>query len=364
MKKILLLSDSFKGTLSSKNICETSTKLVKDLYNDKIILDAYPIADGGEGSLEAFKNYICGNYININSIDSEKTILNTYYLFNDFTKVAFIDSSKIIGLENIKNKVSPLNRTSYGLGEAIKDALNKGSKKIYISLGGSSTNDGGVGLLTSLGIKFFNKNNELTTNVLDLADFDLSSMINLKDIEIVCLCDVNNKFIGNNGASKVFAKQKGYSDKEIELLEESMIRFNNLIKNKLNVDLSLIEKSGAAGGISGALYAFLNAKLISGIDTILDLIDFKNIQDKYDYIITGEGCFDNQSLNGKVVGEIYNYLKDKEKLIILCGKSLINDDRFKVYETSKGINDFNYMKDNAQILYKSKLNDILSNLIL
>ena len=362
MKKILICSDSFKGTLSSKEISSIANSLVNDKYKKHIDLSSLLIADGGEGSLEAFKSIVNGKYEFIETIDAENNKIIAPYLLFDNDK-AIIEVSKVIGLPLIKNSIEKTKRTTKGLGILIKDAIKKGAKTIYICLGGSSTNDFGIGMVEELGFKVNNKTNLVANDLQSINDFDDSKLIKLiKDVKFIGLSDVTNPLIGKNGATYVFGPQKGYNFEELSQLEKGMCHINSLLKLKKHTDLSTISGSGAAGGIGGCIYSLLNGKLQSGIDTLLELANFKEIIKDKDYIITGEGSFDNQSLNGKVISGILKYV-DKNKLAIICRKSKIADKSYRILETSNGISDFNYIKANAKEMYKNTLDEFFKSII-
>ena len=362
MKKILICSDSFKGTLSSKEISSIANSLVNDKYKKHIDLSSLLIADGGEGSLEAFKSIVNGKYEYIDTLDAENNKIIAPYLLFDNDK-AIIEVSKVIGLPLIKNSIEKTKRTTKGLGILIKDAIKKGAKTIYICLGGSSTNDFGIGMVEELGLIVNNKTNLVADDLQSINDFDDSKLIKLiKDVKFIGLSDVTNPLIGKNGATYVFGPQKGYNFEELCQLEKGMCHINSLVKLKKHIDLSTISGSGAAGGIGGCIYSLLNGKLQSGIDTLLELANFKEIIKDKDYIITGEGSFDNQSLNGKVISGILKYV-DKNKLVIICGKSKIADKSYRILETSDGISDFNYIKANAKEMYKNTLDEFFKSII-
>lgn len=361
MRKLLVCSDSFKGTLSSLDIASISENVVNKNFKDKFILKTMLIADGGEGSLEAFEPYFNGEIISIKTVDAENQIITAPILINRNNKEAFFEVSSIVGLPLIKNIISPLKRTTKGIGIVIKELIQNGYNKITIALGGSSTSDLGIGMMQELGVDFGIKENLTLLNANKITKIDTSKAIfNNKNIKIICLSDVTNPLLGHNGANYVFAKQKGYSPLQIENNEKIFIHIASLIKRDLNKDLSATPKLGAAGGLSGAFYTFFNATIKSGIDELMKLSDFENECQKYDLIITGEGCFDNQSLNGKVVSGILKYV-NKDKLIIICGKNQIDKNiGIKIYETSNPFMKYSYIKRNAKELYKNTLIKVLN----
>ncbi len=360
MRKILLCSDSFKGTLSSLDIVNIASSLINKKYKKHIDLSTLLIADGGEGSLEAFSSFLKGEYINCDTIDAEYKSINVPYFIFDNNK-AIIEVSKVIGLPLVTNVIKNTKRTTKGIGILIKDAIKRGVKTIYICLGGSSTNDFGIGLLEELGLKIENKNNLTGEDLISIKDYDDKELNNLiKDIKFIGLSDVTNPLIGKLGASYVFGPQKGYSKEQLDILEKGMININNLLKVRKHIDLATVFGSGAAGGLGGCIYSFLNGELRSGIDTLLELSNFKELVKNQDFIITGEGSFDEQSLNGKVISGILKYV-DKSKVIIICGRNKIHDKSYQILETSNGITDFKYIKEHAKEMYELTLDNFIKN---
>lgn len=313
--KILVVSDSFKGSLSSKRIGEIIKSELKEHE-----VDVIPISDGGEGFIESVDSFL----------NLQKVIVNTYDAILREIEVdyavcksrAFIELSKICGLSLLEDeKRNPLYTTTYGLGIVIKDAINKGYRDIYLGIGGSSTNDIGIGLLTALGLYTNNQalNNYDLKEIISINTLELNEL--LKNVQITVLYDVENILLGENGATYTFALQKGAVD--LNDLENNIKSFIKLI----NDNIYLYRKgSGASGGVGYGLMRFTNAKLIKGIDFILDNMDYSKIQNKYDYIITGEGKIDEQTKYGKVVNGIINKTIDKNKMIVISGINELNDE--------------------------------------
>lgn len=363
MTNIILCSDSFKGTLSSNDIADIGKELVNNKYSEKIKLTTLLIADGGEGSLEAFSSILKGEMIFVDTIDAEFKNINVPYFFFENDK-AIIEISKIIGLPMIKNTIKNTKRTTKGIGIVIQDAIKRGAKTIFICLGGTSTVDFGIGMLEELGLKIKDKNNLCAEDLILINDYDDQKLLeNIKDITFIGLSDVTNPLIGENGAAYIFGPQKGYTKDELDSIEKGMINISNIIKRKKNIDLSTYQGSGAAGGIGAAICSILNGTLKSGIDTLLELTNFSEIVKNKDLVITGEGSFDSQSLKGKVISGILKFV-DLDKLVIICGRSKISDSKIKIIETSNGITDMEYIKKNAKKMYKDALDKLLKELVL
>lgn len=354
MKKVLIVSDSFKGTISSQEIIEISQNLVKEKYNDSISLDTQSVADGGEGTLKAISSLKEGRIVNIDTINAEGREITAPLFLMENGNEALFEVSSIVGLPLIRNTIDPLKRTTKGIGIMIKEAISLGVSKIYVGLGGSSTNDLGIGMLEELGV-IFNIKNVNMSNALEIRDISLNHfMSSYRNVEFVCLTDVTNPLLGKNGATYIFGPQKGYAN-NLDYLEECMEHLTALFENKLNISFRDLPSLGAAGGLAAAFYAFLNASILSGTEELLSLCDFKNRAKDADFIITGEGCFDSQSLNGKLISGIIKNC-DLSKLIIICGKSKIHGTSFPIYETSKENESFEEIKLHAKDEYGDVLN--------
>ena len=360
MKTLFVISDSFKGTLSSKDISLIVKETVSEYFPKDFTVKSQLIADGGEGTIEAFSSFNKGKIYYIPTFDAENNkIVAPLFVSND--NFALIEVASIVGLPMIKNNLNPLKRTTRGIGILIRKAISLGIKKIYVGLGGTSTNDLGIGMLQELGIDFKRNHRISMFDVDSVADIDTSKfLLNELDVEFILLSDVKNPLLGEDGATKVFGYQKGYF-RYIDYLEKEMTHLCSLFEKTSKKTLNGVPSLGAAGGLAGAFYAFTNAKIKSGIDEILSLSNFKeNVKDA-DYVITGEGSFDSQSLNGKVVSGILKHV-EKNKLIIICGKSKISRSDLKIYETSNTDEPFEVIKKNAKNNYKRTLIHVLKSL--
>ena len=373
MKKIVVISDSFKGSLSSKEILNIFQE-VKQEYLPNVIIKSFPIADGGEGTVEAFSSFQKGQIVNIRVHDSYMNMIDTKYFINEDNE-AIIEIASSSALTQVKDNKDPSKTSTYGIGEQIKDAIKRGVKKIYIGLGSSSTNDMGTGAACALSTIFYNQNNEpfipVGGTLKDIVSYDNSETKKLiKGVEIICLSDVNNVTYGPDGASFVYAKQKGADEAMIKMLDDGLKHLSSLIYNISNIDVSNLPKGGAAGAFGAGSYAFLNAKLKSGIDTILQLLHFEDEIKDADYIFTGEGKIDFQTLKGKTIYGISKIAnKHHVPLICICGlvDSSINQDNLKELGIIKAISiaegyDVNYLMTHAKELYKSHLIKIIKDL--
>lgn len=321
--KLIFASDSFKGSLSSRRTAELLTKAAHEVFGECECITV-PMADGGEGTVDAVIEALNGKKVSVTVHDPlMNRIQASYGISGD---IAIIEMAAASGLTLVpEDKCDPMNTTTYGTGELILDALSRGCRELYIAIGGSATNDGGMGCMRALGAKFLAKNgNELSGCGRDLADvtqIDLDGLDErLSETAITVLCDVKNPLCGGNGATTTFAKQKGATPKAMELLENGMQKYRDIIIKQFGIDCDTVEGAGAAGGLGAALKVFLNAKMQSGIETVLKLIGFDDLLDGADLVITGEGRADKQSLYGKVMQGVGLHAKAKGVPVIgLCG---------------------------------------------
>lgn len=323
--KVLIISDSFKGTLTST---EVGTILKETIESYSNIQASYiPISDGGEGFLDVIKYNIDVDEYKLESVDAINNKCISKYLYKE--DIAYIELAEIVGIKNLTSaQLDCFHANTYGLGLLIKKVINKHHpKKIVIGLGGSASTDGGSGMLEALGAIFYNNDSIITSldneKLSKVTRVDLSEVIELtQNTEFLILTDVLNPLLGSNGAAYIFGKQKGALERDLEVLDRNLKKFVNAINDKTYCNMP---GSGAAGGTGfGCLYG-LNAKVESGIVYLLKLINFKKVSLDYDYIITGEGKFDHQSKMGKVYQGIYSSLDKKEKLLIICGISNIEE---------------------------------------
>lgn len=326
MKKIVIASDSFKGSLSSQEVADAFEKGVRDIIEECNIVKV-PIADGGEGSVDALTTSLKGEYVYVEVNDPLGRRIKAKYGFIESKKTAIIEAAAACGLTLLnENERNPMLTSTFGVGEIIKDAINRGSKKLIIGIGGTSTNDAGTGMLQALGYNFYNiegkplnGNGKNLENISYFADIKVNK--SLKEIEILVACDVTNPLYGENGAAYIYAAQKGANKEMIKNLDNGLRNFATIVNKYNKSDFSFIPGAGAAGGLGFTLKSLLNAKLVRGIDIILELIDFDSIIKDSDIIVTGEGKIDSQTLMGKTPSGILNYgLRNNIPVIAICGK--------------------------------------------
>jgi glycerate kinase len=324
MQNFILVPDSFKGTLSAIEVCNIMKSSIKNLYKDANIISV-PVADGGEGTVDAFLYALGGEKKSVWVSDAfnEQKILAHYAMLKD--DIAVIEMAACAGLPLVKNRLEPDKTTTFGVGELIIDAINSGAKKIILGLGGSATNDGGCGMATALGVKFKDEQDQefIPTGgtLSQIYKIDMNNIYpKIKDVEFISMCDVDNPLCGKLGASAVFAPQKGADEDMVKLLDEGLAHLAKIIKRDLHIEVKDIKGAGAAGGLGAGSIAFLQSKLTKGIDVILDTIKFDELVSKADIVFTGEGKFDSQSLHGKVVMGVANRSqKYKTPVIVVTG---------------------------------------------
>ena len=330
--KILVAPDKFKHSLSSFAACEAiKAGLLKASAEFKI--KSLPLADGGDGLLEVIQFYIPSKQCPLVVSDPLfRQIASSLVLSNDGT-TAFIEMAKASGLLLLKpEEYGCMDTTTFGTGELIKEAINLNVKKIVMGLGGSATNDCGIGMAAALGFCFLDKEGNqvkpIGKNLMQIEHIDRTKVMDFSHIQFQIACDVKNILTGKNGATRTYAKQKGASEADIEQLEAGMIHFKDIIKKDLDKDVDQIEGAGAAGGLAAGCIAFLDADLSSGIDIVLDISKADEYISEADIIISGEGSIDDQSLRGKVLSGIGTLCKKHNKpALAFCGKLDVSKDQ-------------------------------------
>lgn len=303
--KLLFASDSFKGTLSSRRTGELLTSAAKEIFSD-CECESIPVADGGEGTTDAVIDAVGGEKIQVQVHGPLMEVCVACYGKLDGRR-AILEMAAASGLPMVPDHLrDPRNTTTYGTGELLRNALDNGFTDISIAIGGSATNDGGMGCMRALGVRFLDENGcELEGRGKDLirvAHIDCSGIDpRIKDVSFTAMCDVSNPLCGKNGATYTFGGQKGGTPKILEELEKGMQNYRDVIIREFGINPDKIPGSGAAGGLGAALSVFLDAALKSGVETVLDLIDFDARLEGISLVVTGEGRTDWQSCFGKVM---------------------------------------------------------------
>lgn len=308
---ILISPDSFKGSLSALEVSQAIEKGIQ-IVNPDIETLKVPLADGGEGTMEAMIEATEGEKITVETTDALGRTIQAQYGITGNNNTAIVELAAASGLDKLdKSELNPSKASTYGTGILIRHAIENGSKTFIICLGGSATNDGGLGLLKALGFKFKDKHGALVgeggLSLMEITEIDDSQIVNgLNDCEFKIACDVTNPFIGEQGASHVFGPQKGASTVLAKSLDKALNHFADVIKEKYGVAIHNLEGAGAAGGVAGGLCGCLNAELYSGFDLVASSLNLNEVLNDHDIelIITGEGQIDSQTENGKVISGI------------------------------------------------------------
>ena len=318
--KIIIAPQSFKGSLTAKEATQIITDCAKNIFPESELI-GIPIADGGDGTLETIIDATNGKLMNSQVKGPDNSVVQASWgLFNSEKneKTGIIEMARASGLAMIDPKnLDPFNSTSFGTGELILDALKNGAKKIILGIGGSATNDCGIGVAKAVGIKFLDsKNNEVGNNVsnfINIKKINLDKFnSHLNDIKFEVACDVTNKLCGKEGASYIYGPQKGASAEDVRILDKNLLHIGNLIEKDLGVNVLNIKGGGAAGGLGAGMVAFFGAKLRPGVDIIFDTLGVEEKIKDADLIITGEGQFDISSTYNKAptaiakLGKKYN----------------------------------------------------------
>ena len=328
--KFVIAPDKFKGSLTGFEFCDAVAEVLQMVFKDAKIINK-PLADGGDGTMEVAKYYINGEKITITVSDPLFRPINASYLYSEETKIAYIEMAEASGLKLLgDDERNCMITTTFGTGELIYNALENGAKEIILGIGGSATNDGGMGMANALGYQFLDEHGKelvpIGQNLSKVKSIDDSNKhVRLKEVKIKVACDVTNPFYGLNGAAYIYAAQKGASENEIIVLNNGLHNLAEVIKSNYNIDLQKINGAGAAGGVGGGALTFLDGELISGINLIKELADFDATIDGADWIITGEGQLDEQTLSGKTIDGVITSAKIKNiPVAALCGSVSIS----------------------------------------
>lgn len=315
--KIVVAVDSFKGSLSSLEIGECIKQNIKAV-DERIEVITKGIADGGEGTVAVLCQAMNGQLKTIRVHGPYGEIEECTYGIADDTII--IEVAEIVGLANHPQK-QPLKASSYGIGEVINHCLNQGYRKYIIGLGGSCTNDGGMGMIEALGAKISYRNNQF--NPTEIIDLDLTGLKpELFQSSFLLASDVTNPLCGSQGATAIYGPQKGVDETLYPLLDQSLYHYSQLISQKIGIDVSKQPGTGAAGGLGFAFLALLNAQMQSGIDLVLEKNDMEATLQTANLLITGEGCIDEQSAMGKALSGLCKLAKQYHVPVIGIGGSV------------------------------------------
>ena len=308
MKKVIIIPDSFKGTLSAKQICRILKEKVHQQFPACEVVTV-PVADGGEGSVDCFLEALGGRKETVQVHGPYMELMEAEYgILSDGTAV--VEMASCAGLPLVEDRKNPKKTTTYGVGELILAAAKAGSKRIITGLGGSCTNDGGCGMAAALGIRFYDaQDREFVPTggtLKEIRRIDMSRREKLLDqIELLAMCDITNPLTGPEGAAHVFSPQKGADEGMIQELEAGMVHYASILEQTVQIPkIRELPGGGAAGGMGTGMAALLGAKPIPGIQAVLETVQIDTLAEHADLILTGEGKIDSQSIHGKVLSGI------------------------------------------------------------
>lgn len=320
-KVFVLAPDSFKGSLTAKEVCLSMQKGILNVLPNAICI-SIPMADGGEGTVQSLVDSTNGKLFEQMVTGPLGTPVKAQYGIMGDNQTAAIEMASAAGLNLVDEKrKNPLYTTTYGVGELVKACLDRGVKKIILGIGGSATNDGGAGFAQALGVKLLDKEGKelhfggealSKLHKIDISELDKRLM----STSIEVACDVTNPLCGENGASNVFGSQKGATPQMIQILDKALLKYSTIIKEQLNKDIANIEGAGAAGGLGAGLIAFTQAKLRRGVDIVIDHTNLREIVKKADFVFTGEGGIDFQTKFGKTPYGVASIAKEENKKVI------------------------------------------------
>ena len=345
MSRIVIACDSFKGSLTSGEAAEAIAEGIRAACPDCGIT-AIPVADGGEGTLDAVQKAVNGKWMTTQTFDPlmRRTEAPWLMIERDGTKTAVIELASSSGLTLLgQDELNPMMTTTYGTGVIVREAISHGCKDIVLTLGGSATNDAGAGLLAAIGINFWHDDEIVSIPCgKDLEGITRITYTNIyrgtKQAHFTLACDVDTPFCGKQGAAWIFARQKGATDEMIDVLDKGLEHFAAIAKEYTGKDIAQIPGSGAAGGTAGGLLAFTDARIISGAEMVLDLAGFDEAINGASLVITGEGRIDAQTMKGKLPSIVAaRAAAHGIPVIAVCGKCGKDIDAemlpFKVLET-------------------------------
>ena len=342
--KVLVAVNEFKGSLSSAEIGKIISNKLNNNYKN-IITYTQVVADGGDGFLTLFKGFTNNKFRTVNAALQE---CDVNYLLNEERKEAVIEVAEVIGIKQLKDEQKdPFKTTTTGLGKLIVFLLEKGIEHFIIGLGGSATNDCGIGMLSELGIKFIDEKGQLCRRgINDLSKIDVIDIKNINSkltkARFTIISDVSNPLIGKNGATYIFSKQKGLDENKFAEVDKYVENFSNKVNLVTGKNNTFIEGSGAAGGLGYAFMSFCNATIQSGSEFMINYLGLEKIIRDVDVVITGEGKLDKQSYMGKAPIEIARIAKRFNKKVIFLAGNILDDELSELNEDDKKLIDASF----------------------
>lgn len=332
MKKIVVASDSFKGSLTSLEVAAGAEQGIHEVFPECEVVKVN-VADGGEGTMDALRSTLGGQWVTVAAADPLGRPRDVSYVVLGDGNTAVIEMSAASGLPLLEpQERNPMLTSTFGTGEMIVDALSRGCRRFLVGIGGSATNDAGMGMLEALGFRFIDKDGKVLPgrgeSMSEVVDIDMSHVSpEVKESEFIIACDVDSPFCGPRGAAYVFSPQKGADPQMVAELDAGMEHLAEVIVRTTGKDIRNIPGAGAAGGLGGGFLAFLNSRLERGIEMVLDAIAFDDIIRGSDLVITGEGRVDSQTLTGKTpFGIMKRAQKQNIRTVAIGGSVKLGDD--------------------------------------
>jgi len=371
----LVIPDKFKNSIAAEGVNKAITEGLNHCFSDAHIFSILA-SDGGDGFLNAVEHHLTLDKFFGTTVNPLGKKITTYFLYDSPNETAYIELAKASGIELLSTEeLDVLKASTLGTGYQIKEAIRLGAKKIFIGLGGSATNDAGIGMASALGYRFLDAyKKEVHPSGKNLARIEeiVSDKVvpNLNEVSFFAVNDVTNPLYGPNGAAFIYAKQKGATDKTITLLDEGLEKFSKVVTAFSGSDYSELEGAGAAGGCAFGLKVFCKAKFIRGVDFLFDLAKVPELLREHamDYIITGEGKIDHQTLHGKLIKGILDLgTKNSIPVIAVCGVSELSNEKVKEvgFAQMLQIHDermpIAYSMENASKLIADKVHDYFNN---
>lgn len=330
--KIVVAMDSFKGTLRADEACAIISGVIEPLLSD-VAVSTKPMADGGEGTARAMIEAAGGHWMPMEVAGplADMRVQAGLARFDD--GAALVEMASASGLELLTpDRMDPLKTTTYGTGELVAAAAEGGAAKVFLAVGGSATTDGGIGAAAALGWKFLDEKGDpvaLSGRGLDqIASIHRPAKLLLPPVEV--LCDVDNPLTGRLGAARVYGPQKGATPAAVERLDRGLAHLAKCVREQLGCEIEHIPGAGAAGGLAAGAIAFMNGRIVSGIETVMSRSQLAAELDHADWVITGEGSFDSQSLCGKVVSGILKLAKQSDtRVAVLAGQVHMSPDEYR-----------------------------------
>ena len=327
--KIVVAPDKFKGSIDAISLCTLLHKEIAAVYPDAQV-QLFPMADGGDGFASIIRHYLNTETVSARTVDPLGRSITAQYEFAEGQSTAYIEMASASGLALLSpSEYSAMRTSSYGTGLLIRDAMARGARHIVLGIGGSATTDGGMGMADALGFMFLDRNEDpldpCGESMSQVEEIVMPETDFLEDVQFTVACDVRNPFYGPTGAAVVYGPQKGATPEEVLQLDEGLKKLDAAFMKYTGRSVAEEPGAGAAGGLGGACDALLGARLISGFDHLLDVVDLEEAIAETDVVVTGEGCVDGQSFDGKVVGRIAELArKFSVKTYVICGQSTLS----------------------------------------